>query len=209
MIDAIAATNASPIDPASRPPAGRAPRLSIHEEPRGLVATARHYIRDVIYGANDGIITTFAVVAGVTGGALSTKAVLVVGIANLLADGLSMGVGNYLSIRSHESALAAQDRPEEESSPIRHGLATLLAFAVAGAVPLVPYLVPAPAASRFALSLACTFVALFAVGASRAAVTADRWWIAGLEMLGLGIAVAGAAYGSGALVGWLLASPAP
>ena len=209
MIDAIAAANAPPADPAGGPSAGRAPRFSIHEEPRGLVATARHYIRDVIYGANDGIITTFAVVAGVTGGALSTKAVLVVGVANLLADGLSMGVGNYLSIRSHESALAAQGRPEEESSPIRHGLATLLAFAVAGAVPLVPYLVPVPAADRFALSVASTFLALFAVGASRAAVTADRWWIAGLEMLGLGIAVAGAAYGSGALVGWLLASPMP
>ena len=209
MIDAIAAANAPPADRASGPSAGRAPRFSIHEEPRGLVATARHYIRDVIYGANDGIITTFAVVAGVTGGALSTKAVLVVGVANLLADGLSMGVGNYLSIRSHESALAAQGRPEEESSPIRHGLATLLAFAVAGAVPLVPYLLPVPAASRLALSVASTFLALFAVGASRAAVTADRWWIAGLEMLGLGIAVAGAAYGSGALVGWLLASPMP
>ena len=36
---------------------------SLHVEPRGAAATARHYIRDVVYGANDGIITTFAVVA--------------------------------------------------------------------------------------------------------------------------------------------------
>ena len=79
-------------------------RASVHREPSGLVDTARHYLRDLIYGANDGIITTFAVVAGVTGGALSSRAVLVVGLANLFADGLSMGVGNYLSIRSDESA---------------------------------------------------------------------------------------------------------
>ena len=46
-------------------------RPSIHVEPRGAVAIARHYIRDLVYGANDGIITTFAVVAGVAGGALS------------------------------------------------------------------------------------------------------------------------------------------
>jgi VIT1/CCC1 family predicted Fe2+/Mn2+ transporter len=65
---------------------------------RGLRCHHRHYIRDLIYGANDGVITTFAVVAGVTGGALSARAVLIVGVANLLADGLSMGVGNYLSI---------------------------------------------------------------------------------------------------------------
>ena len=73
-------------------------RPSLHVEPEGFVATTRHYIRDLIYGANDGVITTFAVVAGVTGGALSARAVLILGVANLLADGLSMGVGNYLSI---------------------------------------------------------------------------------------------------------------
>src|SRR5688572_5633048 len=114
-------------------------RVSNHREPTGAVSIARHYIRDVVYGANDGIITTFAVVAGVTGGALSPKAVLIVGTANLLADGLSMGVGNYLSIRSHESAGAAQGLPEEEAAPAKHGTATFLAFAIAGALPLLPY----------------------------------------------------------------------
>jgi len=58
-------------------------RPSLHVEPEGLVATTRHYIRDLVYGANDGVITTFAVVAGVTGGALSPRAVLIVGAANL------------------------------------------------------------------------------------------------------------------------------
>jgi VIT1/CCC1 family predicted Fe2+/Mn2+ transporter len=190
--------------PTSRPLTGQPRRVSLHVEPTGIAAVARHYIRDVIYGANDGIITTFAVVAGVTGGALSTRAVLIVGVANLFADGLSMGVGNYLSIRSHESALAAVGRPEEESNPIRHGLATLLAFVVAGAVPLVPYGFQATAVDRFALSVMLTFAALFVVGASRATVTADRWWSAGLEMLLLGIAVAAAAYGSGAIVGSII-----
>ena len=181
-------------------------RPSVHEEPRGTVAIARHYIRDIVYGANDGIITTFAVVAGVTGGALSTRAVLIVGVANLFADGLSMGVGNYLSIRSHESALAALGRPKEESSPVRHGIATLLAFVAAGALPLLPYGVQTSGDSRFALSVILTFVALFAIGASRAAVTADRWWSAGLEMLLLGVVVAAAAYGSGALVAEIVGS---
>ena len=78
----------------------------------------------MVYGANDGVITTFAVVAGVIGGGLSARTMLIIGAANLFADGLSMGVGNYLSIRSNESALAAEGRPEEEASPARHGLAT-------------------------------------------------------------------------------------
>ena len=181
-------------------------RPSLHVEPEGVVATTRHYIRDLIYGANDGVITTFAVVAGVTGGALSTRAVLIVGAANLLADGLSMGVGNYLSIRSHESALAAEDRPEEESQPARHGIATFLAFVIAGCMPLLPYAAGASEGLRFAMSGTVTLATLFAVGASRAAITAIRWWTGGLEMLGLGFAVAAAAYGSGFIAAWILNS---
>jgi len=179
-------------------------RVSLHQEPNGAVQIARHYIRDVVYGANDGIITTFAVVAGVTGGSLSPRAVLIVGAANLFADGLSMGVGNYLSIRSHESARAAQDLPEEESSPARHGFATFLAFSAAGAIPLVPYLLPLVNGRSLEASVVLTFAALFLVGSLRALVTIDRWWMAGLEMLGLGAVVAVAAYGTGALVSWLI-----
>ena len=52
---------------------------------------------------------------------------VIVCAANLAADGLSMGVGNYLAIRAHEGAREADDLPEEEASPARHGLATFLA----------------------------------------------------------------------------------
>jgi vacuolar iron transporter family protein len=180
----------------------RPPRVSVHVEPTGAVGMARHYLRDLVYGANDGIITTFAVVAGVAGGALSASAVLIIGAANLLADGLSMGVGNYLGIRSNESAREAQALPEEESYPVRHGLATFGAFVVAGAMPLVPYTVPG--VDRFVMSSALTLTALFAVGAARALVTVDRWWSAGLEMLALGVVVAAAAYASGAAVAALI-----
>jgi VIT1/CCC1 family predicted Fe2+/Mn2+ transporter len=175
-------------------------RSSIHIEPHGAVAVARHYIRDLVYGANDGIITTFAVVAGVAGGALSHTTVLIVGAANLAADGLSMAVGNFLAIRANESAREAQQLPEEESHPLKHAVATFLAFVVAGAVPLAPYLVPAMREAGFQWSLLFTLVTLFAVGAARTTVTVDRWWAAGLEMLLLGLAVALVAYGAGALI---------
>ena len=184
------------------------PRVSLHVEPHGLVPVARHYIRDVIYGANDGIITTFAVVAGVAGGGISPSAVLIVGAANLAADGLSMGVGNYLSIRAHESARAAENLPEEEARPWRHGAATFLAFVIAGAIPLVPYLMSGLASRRFALSGLLTFAALFAIGAARSVVTTGRWWITGLEMLLLGLIVAAIGYAAGAVVAWALMSTA-
>ncbi len=175
-------------------------RHSVHVEPRGPLATARHYVRELIYGANDGIITTFAVVAGVAGGGLSLRVVLIVGAANLFADGLSMAVGNYLSIRSHESVLETQDLPQEEAFPFRHAGVTFLAFVVAGALPLMPYMIPILPFDRFTSSVALTFIAMFSVGASRALIANVRWWKAGLEMSGLGAVVAALAYGSGAVV---------
>ena len=184
----------------------RAPRASLHVEPTGALETARHYIRDLVYGANDGVITTFAVVAGVTGGTLDSIAVLVVGAANLLADGLSMGVGNYHGIRSEERVREAQSLPQLEASPVKHGIATFIAFVVAGAVPLIPFLIPG-LAHRFLLSSILSLLVLFVVGAGRVTVSTGRWWTSGLEMLGLGAVVGAVAYGAGAgvahLVDWV------
>jgi VIT1/CCC1 family predicted Fe2+/Mn2+ transporter len=58
------------------------------------------YIGSVVYGGLDGIITTFAVVSGVAGADLGARVILILGIGNLLADGFSMGTGDYLSTKS-------------------------------------------------------------------------------------------------------------
>ncbi|MCL7417970.1 MAG: VIT1/CCC1 transporter family protein, partial [Halalkalicoccus sp.] len=58
---------------------------------RNEVDDARGYIAEVIYGANNGIVTTFAVVAGVAGAALEPAIVLILGVTNLPADGFSRG----------------------------------------------------------------------------------------------------------------------
>ncbi len=70
------------------------------------------YLRNTVYGANDGIITTFAVVAGVAGAALEPKIVLILGFANLIADGIAMATGNFLGTRS-ENQLQAKERSME------------------------------------------------------------------------------------------------
>jgi VIT1/CCC1 family predicted Fe2+/Mn2+ transporter len=54
-----------------------------------------NYLRDWVYGGIDGAVTTFAIVAGVVGAAFSTKVILILGLANLLADGFSMAASNY------------------------------------------------------------------------------------------------------------------
>lgn len=75
-------------------------------------------LKALVYGANDGIITTFAVVAGVAGAQLSPAIVLILGIANMLADGLSMGISDYLGERSERRHL--QHQYQVEQWEVRH-----------------------------------------------------------------------------------------
>ncbi len=53
------------------------------------------YLRDSVYGAIDGAVTTFAIVAGVMGAGLSPRVIIALGMANVLADGFSMAAANY------------------------------------------------------------------------------------------------------------------
>ena len=179
------------------------PRPSRHVEPTNPLEYARHYIRELVYGANDGLITTFAVVAGVAGGGISSVAVLIVGTANLLADGLSMAVGNYLGIKS-ERAAELQDafqEWEETRHAARHGSVTWVAFALAGLLPLLPYFFSRDAGANFWSSTALAVLTLFTVGALRTCVTPQRWWRGGGEMLLVGALASGAAYLVGNLIG--------
>jgi len=64
------------------------------------IARYSDYLGEFVYGGIDGSITTFAVVAGSAGADLSVQVVLILGFANLFADGFSMSVGNFLSVKS-------------------------------------------------------------------------------------------------------------
>lgn len=167
-----------------------------------LTRLARHYLPDLVYGANDGIITTFAVVTGVVGASLSEKVIIALGFANLVADGFSMGASNYLARRSAAEAVDRSDRAEAA----RHGAATIAGFLVAGVIPLVAYVIPVSDGTQFPLAIALTGVALFVVGASRSLVTKLGFLRSGLEMLFVGSLAAVVAYGIGAFAAGLVDS---
>lgn len=71
------------------------------------------YVRDFIYGAIDGCVTTFAIVSGVIGAELSAAIVLILGLANLLADGFSMAVSNFLGTRAERRSINRARAVEE------------------------------------------------------------------------------------------------
>lgn len=85
------------------------------------------YLKEIVYGGVDGIVTTFAVVAGFTGASIgdvptySIVTVLLFGFANLFADGASMALGNFLSVRAEQDVYKGEKN--KELHEIRHNAA--------------------------------------------------------------------------------------
>jgi len=157
----------------------------------GAAAVIRRYLPELIYGANDGIVTTFAIVSGIVGASLSNEAILILGFASLFADGISMAASNVSSERSK-----SDNRPSLREAS-HHGLATFTGFVAAGFVPLLAYLLPTGQMPRFAVAAGLAAAMLFIVGASRAFFTDRTILRAGVEMLLIGVGAGVVAFGVG------------
>ncbi|WP_406036815.1 VIT1/CCC1 transporter family protein [Micromonospora sp. NBC_00898] len=106
------------------------------------------WLRPAVFGAMDGLVTNIALIAGVGGGGVSPKSVVLTGMAGLVAGAISMGLGEYTSVRSANEQVAAEvakERRELERHPeaeareladawVARGLPRDLAMQVADAV---------------------------------------------------------------------------
>ncbi len=211
------------------------------------------YLPELVYGSMDGIVTTFAVVAGSAGADLTINIILILGLSNLIADGLSMSIGSYLSKKSEQDNYnkhlrieewEIENMPEDEKqeivdiykakgfsgaelemvvnritankqvwidtmmkdelglsiekkSPFRSGLSTLMAFVVAGGIPLIVYVFAYSGKvglNPFFLSSVVTLLAFILIGYIKTYVTKIGLLRSIVETLVLGASAATAAY---------------
>ena len=217
-------------------------------------------IREVVFGAQDGLVSTFAVVAGLAAAGVGNLVVLLGGAVSAMAGVLSMSIGTFLASRAqrqlYETELARErreirDHPGEEiaeliaalhargmarpdaaevarrigrhpdillstlaifelglapqrlGTPVRDALVMAVAFGVASAVPLVPFLF-GPALPALALSAVLTFAALFLVGVLKARVAGVSALRSGLEVAVLAAASGLLSFGLGRLASVVL-----
>ena len=126
----------------------------------------RNHLPEFVYGGTDGAITTFAVVSGVVGAALSQNIILILGFANLFADGFSMAVSDYLSVKSQEEL---RKKGIKHSSARKKATATFFSFVVIGIVPLIPFIFAFQ--KQFLFSIILTGLAFGIIGYCRGIVT--------------------------------------
>lgn len=168
----------------------------------------RKYLPEFVYGGIDGSVTTFAVVAGSIGASLSPAIVLILGFANLFADGFSMAVSNYLSTKS-DTELKMHDGKHKGDeadikNPVKTGLATFFSFLIIGFIPLISFVlatfIPAVERNQFLYSIILTAAAFLIVGAVKGRIVHKNFFLSSLETLLIGGVAAIIAY----LVGYFL-----
>ena len=156
-------------------------------------------LRDVVFGANDGLVTTFAVVVGSVGGGLASSVVLILGFANLLADGFSMAMGIYLGARSEVDYEKGKNNSHwRQDVPFLQGIVTYASFVISGFIPLAPYLF----GYKNPLIYSSLFMAIFllVVGVARSTFTHKNILRGALEMLFLGGSCAIIAFSTGKFI---------
>jgi VIT1/CCC1 family predicted Fe2+/Mn2+ transporter len=162
-------------------------------------------VAQFVYGSMDGTVTTFAVVAGSQGGGLGPQTAIILGFANLFADGISMGVSAYLGSETQD-----QVTKRRTSKKLGNALVTFASFLVVGTIPLLSYIVyfVSDTSGKYLFLASCVLSAITfaAIGAARARITGVNMLRSSLETLVLGVAAAAAAYYVGSLIDRIITS---
>ena len=159
-----------------------------------LFSRLYQYLGEFVYGGIDGAITTFAVVAGSVGAGLDTNIIVILGFANLLADGFAMSIGAYLSANSERDK--NQDQTTHKS-PFFVGISTYISFLIMGFIPLLIYVIDLIYNVHwdlFVIASILTGVVFIVIGSLKAYVT-NRNYVKGIaQTLILGVIAAVVAF---------------
>lgn len=177
-----------------------------------MIQKIENNLREFVYGGMDGAVTTFAVVTGAAGANLGARTILILGFANVLADGFSMAVGSYLSEKSDQelSVSKGDSVPEEHESPLTASLATFMYFVLVGFVPLSVYTLDFIfgwnlGSDALIWSILLTLVAFAGIGYLRGMIAKSDRARTTLESLGLGLAAAVISFAVGSLLERIIA----
>jgi len=160
-------------------------KIEIHED----------YLRSVVFGFQDALVSTTGVIAGISAGTANKEIVVLAGTVTILVEALSMGVGQYMS----EKSVHQMDKTGRHTDNlVVGGLAMGVSYFLGGLVPLTPILLlTLPLSST--VSIIAALVGLFILGFIKAKIVKVNPWHSALEVLLLG----GAATAIGLIAGYL------
>ncbi len=149
------------------------------------------YIREYVFGFEDGIVSTVGVVAGLTTAALSRNIILLATFIEIIVAAFSMAAGTYLSLKAQRELsndkrkVKSKAKRKEIERPFIGSIIMFLIFIVGGFIVMAPYIFLNPH-SALTFSFVISAISLFLFGAVKAHYTKSDWFKSGLEMLAVG-----------------------
>jgi VIT1/CCC1 family predicted Fe2+/Mn2+ transporter len=133
-------------------------------------------LRTLMMGGIDGIITIFNIISGIEGTNLNYKYIFILGFATLIGDAISMGTGEYLSVKAE-----AKYKEKENINPIKNGTIMFLSFVAFGLIPLLIYffIILLKVKNRYISTYISIIIALFILGVIKSKYTKEKWYISG------------------------------
>lgn len=154
-------------------------------------------IREIVFGLEDGLVSTLGAVIGIAAGTESRSIVILSGLVLIAVESTSMSAGSYLSSKAAgASAQARSGRPVSAVHPIRAGAIMGVFYFFGGVIPVLPYFF-FPVQGAWLPAVICTAATLFCIGVWSARHTKRGRLRSGVEMVAISLAAAAIGYGIG------------
>ena len=134
-------------------------------------------LRTLMMGGTDGIITIFNIISGVEGSKLNYKYIFVLGLAVLISDAISMGTGEFISVKAEQEYTKSKDNV----IPEKNAVVMFISFVCFGMIPLLFYLIAMKInyKNKYVNTYISVIVALFILGVVKSKYTNEKWYISG------------------------------
>ena len=141
------------------------------------------YVRNFIFGAEDSLVSTEGLLAGIASAGLERSNIVIAGVVLIFVEAFSMGVGSFLSQQTVEEYGKSGSISNRRS--LKGGIIMFVSYFAAGFIPLLPYIL-LDASAAFEVSIIATLVALMFLGMISARTLGTPLWRSGLRMLTIG-----------------------
>tara|TARA_B110000967_G_C18500572_1_gene371325 strand:+ start:115 stop:612 length:498 start_codon:yes stop_codon:yes gene_type:complete len=135
------------------------------------------FLRTIMMGGIDGIITIFNIISGIEGSKLNYKYIFILGIATLLSDAISMGTGEYISVKAEKK----YKNLNNTINPFKNGIIMFISFVIFGTIPLCIYFIALKInpKNKYINTYISVLITLFILGIIKSKYTKDTWYISG------------------------------
>lgn len=156
----------------------------------------RGFLRNFIFGAEDGLVSTVGLLSGVSFAGLASREIIISGVILILVEALSMGAGVYIS---EDSTNELADGQKKENQ-FNDALVMFFSYLLVGLIPLLPYIFSPDTRTAFYFSVASTVLALVGLGVFKGYYVKKSLFLSALKITTMGTIVILLAIAVGTLV---------